>query len=89
MARSSMSDESREWLDYAEENLQAAQVLILERLYNPSLQNPQQAVEKALKALLVQVGIPVKRTHSIQHLVNLLAPKVGTIPLSEEDLVGR
>ena len=80
-----MNGDSREWLDYAEENLHASQVLHREGLYNPSLQNSQQAVEKSLKALLALAGIPVRRTHSIQHLVNLIAPKMGEIPLNEED----
>lgn len=80
-----MNDEAREWLAYAEENFQAAEVLHEERLYNPSLQNSQQAVEKALKAVLVQIGVPIKRTHSIHHLVTLIAPFSETVPLEEED----
>jgi uncharacterized protein (UPF0332 family) len=34
-----MKDEARLWLSYAEENLQAAQLLLETKLYNPCLQN--------------------------------------------------
>jgi HEPN domain-containing protein len=37
-------------------------------LFNPSLQNSQQAVEKALKAMGLAGGMPLKKTHSIGEL---------------------
>jgi HEPN domain-containing protein len=48
-----MKDETKKWLEYAGENLASAQVLVDSQLYNPCLQNVQQAVEKMLKALLL------------------------------------
>jgi HEPN domain-containing protein len=63
-----MSDEARTWLRYAEENLRSAQLLL-----DHGLQNAQQAVEKFLKAVLIARAIPLRRTHSIQELANLLA----------------
>jgi len=68
-----MSDDGGSWLRYAEENLRSARLLLEHGLLNPCLQNAQQAVEKALKATLIARAIPVRRTHSIQDLVNLLA----------------
>lgn len=41
-----MKDETRVWLRYAEENLEAARLLLHQNLYNPCLQNVQQCVEK-------------------------------------------
>jgi HEPN domain-containing protein len=67
-----MSDDASSWLRYAEENLRSARLLLEHGLLNPCLQNAQQAVEKALKAILIARAIPVRRTHSIQDLVNLL-----------------
>lgn len=57
-----MKDETRTWLGYAEENLQSARLLLENHLWNPCLQNAQQAVEKYLKALLNEYAIPLKRT---------------------------
>ena len=68
-----MSDEAGTWLRYAEENLRSARLLLEHGLLNPCLQNAQQAVEKALKAILIARSIPLRRTHSIQELANLLA----------------
>lgn len=41
-----MKKDTELWLQYAEENLKSAGVLLESALYNPSLQNAQQAVEK-------------------------------------------
>ena len=68
-----MSDEARIWLHYAEENLRSAQLLLAHGLLNPCLQNAQQAMEKSLQAVLIARAIPVRRTHSIQEITNLLA----------------
>lgn len=63
-----MSAEARQWLAYARENRQVAALSRDSGLFNPSLQNAQQAVEKALKAVGLASGIPLKRTHSIGEL---------------------
>lgn len=63
-----MSAESRRWLAYAQENLRAAAICLEANVFNPCLQNAQQAVEKALKALHLASGLPLKKTHSIGEL---------------------
>jgi len=55
-----MSVEGRRWLAYAQENRRAATVCLESSLFNPRLQNAQQAVEKALKALLLASGLRLK-----------------------------
>ena len=60
-----MFAEAREWLAYARENRQVAALSRDSGLFNPSLQNAQQAVEKALKAMGLASGMPLKKTHSI------------------------
>jgi len=45
-----MKDETKKWLEYADENLRSARLLLDSELFNPCLQNVQQAVEKMLKA---------------------------------------
>ena len=44
-----MKNETRIWLDYAEENLESAKLLRESELFNSCLQNVQQSVEKLLK----------------------------------------
>ncbi len=68
-----MNDETRQWLRYTDENLRSAQLLLDHGLLNPCLQNAQQAVEKSLKAVLSERAIPLRRTHSINELTNILA----------------
>ena len=63
-----MNDDVAVWLNYATENYQAAEILLGGGLLNPSLQNSQQTVEKALKAVRVHHRMGVKRTHSIRDL---------------------
>jgi len=56
-----LKDETRIWLSYAEENLKAASLLLVHNLYSPCLQNIQQGVEKALKAICVEKSIVLKK----------------------------
>jgi HEPN domain-containing protein len=60
-----MKSETKIWLDYAEENLKSSKILLDNKLYNPSLQNAQQSVEKALKAIVV-AGQPHKKVNKIR-----------------------
>jgi len=67
-----MKNETKIWLRYAEENLRSAKILLDSGLYNPCLQNSQQAVEKALKAVLIEKESPLRKTHSISELAKML-----------------
>ncbi len=80
-----MSDEASVWLQYARENLQVAQMTLESGLLNPCLQNAQQAVEKALKAILAHRNMPLRRTHSIRELERDLRKDGLETDLSEED----
>ena len=39
----------------------------------------QQAAEKYLKALMLELGLPPPRTHSLQQLLNLLLPHAANL----------
>ena len=80
-----MKGETKQWLKYADENLRSAKVLLDNKLFNPCLQNAQQAVEKMLKALLVEFSVKFKKTHSINELAMLLAENHLDINLVEEE----
>lgn len=80
-----MKDETKKWLGYAEENLRSAKVLLDSELFNPCLQNAQQAVEKMLKAVLVESATKLKKTHSINELVIILAKKGLDVDITEDE----
>lgn len=67
-----MQEETKSWLTYSEENLEAAKVLLKNKLYNPCLHNIQQSIEKALKSLFIENEIPFKKTHNIMELKTIL-----------------
>ena len=79
-----MKDLTKKWLDYAGENLASAGVLLDSCLFNPCLQNTQQAVEKMLKALLVEAGVKVRKTHSIRELKATLTELDMKVPITED-----
>jgi HEPN domain-containing protein len=80
-----MSAEALIWLRYAAENLRSAPLLLAHGLWNPCLQNAQQAVEKSLKAVLIARALPLRRTHSIQDLANILAAHGLPIGITAEE----
>ena len=80
-----MKDPTKKWLEYADENLRSAKVLLDNELFNPCLQNVQQAVEKMLKAVLSESGIKIKKTHSINELVTILAENGMKVRIEEDE----
>lgn len=80
-----MKEETKIWLNYATENLKSSEILLESKLYNPSLQNAQQTVEKAFKALLNEYEIPVKRTHDIFELNLILINNSIIINITEDE----
>lgn len=80
-----MKGETACWIGYAGENLRSAELLFESRLYNPCLQNIQQAIEKMLKALLVEKQATVRKTHSIGQLLTLLENGGLSIDISQDE----
>ena len=62
------------WLKRAKSNLQIAKAgkVFEDILYEDLCFDCEQAVEKALKALLVSIDVSFPRTHSISHLIELI-----------------
>jgi len=80
-----MKNEAIIWLTFAEENLKSSRVLLESLLFNPCLQNAQQCVEKAMKALLIEQEVHIKRTHDIFELNLLLIRNNIQVDISEEE----
>lgn len=79
-----MKDETRKWIEYSDENLESSKILLESNLFNPCLQNIQQAVEKILKAVLVDNGMKIKKTHSISELKSILAENKIAIDITDD-----
>jgi len=81
-----MKDETRPWLSYADENLEVARLALRHGHLNACLQNAQQAVEKYLKAVIVERGLEFRRTHSIRELIGILAAQQVPLAVSGEEM---
>ncbi|MCM2357926.1 MAG: HEPN domain-containing protein [Geobacteraceae bacterium] len=81
-----MKKDTELWLQYADENLKSAEILLDSGLYNPSLQNSQQAVEKYLKAVLIENASGLTRTHSIRELSGLLLDLGVCLAMTDDDI---
>jgi len=81
-----MKNETKAWIDYADENLKSAEVLLQNGLFNACLQNIQQAAEKHLKSLLIEKGTGLIKSHSIRQLINALTEHQMTITMSEDEI---
>ncbi len=81
-----MKDETRLWLEYAEDNLKSSKILVDSLLFNPSLQNAQQSIEKDMKACMVEKGLKLQKTHSISSLVEILKKENIIINISDDEI---
>ncbi len=81
-----MKLETRTWLAYADENLDVAALSLDHGYLNASLQNAQQAVEKFLKAVIVERDLDFRRTHSIRELVGIMAAGDIDVRMSEDEM---
>ena len=80
-----MKDETKTWLKYSKENLESAKVLFQSKLFNPCLQNIQQSVEKALKAVLIENEFSLKKTHDILELKVILHKNEIAVDVSDNE----
>lgn len=80
-----MKDDVKIWLQYSEENLRSATLLLESGLFNPCLQNVQQCVAKALKAILIENSHILKKTHDILELKVFLDGIGIKIDLTEDE----
>ena len=81
-----MKKDTEIWLAYAAENIRSAEILLESGIYNPSLQNAQQAIEKALKAILIEKSAGLSRTHSIRELADRLDALDMEHTLTDDDI---
>jgi HEPN domain-containing protein len=81
-----MKKATKSWLDFAHRDLEAAKILVdNEYVSNVVLFHSQQCVEKCLKALLEENGVPVPHIHSVIKLHTLLEEETKISLSIEED----
>jgi HEPN domain-containing protein len=81
-----MKDDTSTWLSYGDENLAVAGLALKHGHLNSCLQNAQQAVEKYLKAVIIERDLEFRRTHSIRELVGLLSDQDITVNISDDEM---
>jgi HEPN domain-containing protein len=81
-----MKDETLTWISYADENLDVAELALEHGHLNASLQNAQQAIEKYLKAVIVERDLKFLRTHSIRELVSILAEQGLIVNIYDDEM---
>jgi HEPN domain-containing protein len=80
-----MKNETKIWLDYAEENLKSAEVLLDNDFFNSCLQNIQQCIEKLLKSIIVERSGRIIKTHSISKLNQILRDSEVEIDITDDE----
>ncbi|WP_369018037.1 HEPN domain-containing protein [Thermatribacter velox] len=82
-----MRRETQEWMKIAEEELKSAEYLFTKGLYRMVCYHAQQAVEKFLKAILVEEKSKVPWTHNILDLLFVLRKEKHQPPLTDEEAI--
>ncbi|ADT84024.1 HEPN domain-containing protein [Thermococcus barophilus] len=65
-----MKTDVKDWIRKADEDLKASEILLEQNLYALSCFHAQQAVEKYLKAFLLEHDREISKTHNIKFLLN-------------------
>jgi len=61
-------------------------VLLKSNLFNPCLQNLQQAIEKYIKAVIIEKALGLTKSHSIRQMINILSGDNIALIISDDDV---
>lgn len=82
-----MRDATSAWLHEVENELAMGQLLLEHQMFRGACLHAQQAVEKGLKALLIERAETVPRTHDLIDLTRRVAALGWTVPLDTDEIV--
>jgi len=82
-----MKDSIRQWLKGAEEDFAMAKYLRKGNYFRETCYHSQQAIEKSLKAGLIQKGWELEKIHSIERLMVLAGEYNLRLEIDEEDII--
>ena len=81
-----MKDETKQWLKFADENLESSKILCESFLYNPSLQNSQQSIKKYIKSYFIENGLKLQKTHNISSLNEILKQNDIFLDITDDEI---
>ena len=81
-----MKKETKLWLLSANENYKSSKILFKRHLYNVTLQNIQQAIEKYIKSIFVENNIKLQKTHNISTLIEILKQNGILLHINEDEI---
>ena len=82
-----MKDAVKEWMQQAEDEYQMSAYLLQGSFFKGACYHAQQSVEKAVKALLLNKGWDLERTHNLERLMPIAETYKIRINLSEQDII--
>ena len=82
-----MRDAVKDWLKQGQEELEVAAYLLQGKYFKGACFHSQHSVEKAVKAMLLNKGWELEKTHSLERLIALGEQHNVQIDLSDEDVV--
>jgi HEPN domain-containing protein len=82
-----MRDAARDRLEQAQEELDMATYLLKGKYFRGACFHSQQAIEKAVKVMLLNKGWALEKTHSLERLMSIGEEYKIQIDLSDEDVV--
>jgi HEPN domain-containing protein len=74
-----VKDETKDWVEIAESDRKMADSGMRRKLYAQAIYHSQQSVEKLLKGILTERGIPFRKTHDLVELSDLGAIELGAV----------
>lgn len=81
-----MKDAIKEWINHAEDEFKSAAYLLEGKYFRTACFHSQQAVEMALKALLISKGWDLEKTHNIRKLLSHAADYNIAINIDDDDI---
>ncbi len=82
-----MNNYVKEWLRQSDEELRTARYLLDGNFYRSACYHAEQAIEKFLKAHLIEKGWDLEKTHSIRRLLAIAENNYLRFDLDEDDVV--
>jgi len=82
-----MRDAVKDWLKQAQEELDMAAYLLQGKYFKGACFHSQQSLEKAVKAMLLNKGWELEKTHSLERLIAIGEQHNVQIDISDEDVV--
>lgn len=82
-----MKNSIKKWIKQADEELSTAKYLLQGSFYKGTCYHSQQAIEKSVKAFLLQKGWELEKIYSFERLLNIAEEYKIPIKIEEDDII--